>query len=228
MNWFGLDRDRYPKTLGETVAYFVRCPEPQLWIGLTTAMWLWRASLGPMGAGDLLAILALLAWWPMQEWLIHVNILHLKPFKLFGRTIDPVLGRKHRRHHRDPLNLKILFIPVEGAIPGLMVYAAILWASGFHPVAVTFVATYLLGTLHYEWVHFICHTPYTPQSAYYRRLWRNHRLHHFKNEHYWMGVTMLSGDRLMGTDPHKSDVPLSGTCRTLGVTSDVGPTVSPS
>ena len=39
-------------------------------------------------------------------------------------------------------------------------------------------------------------------------LWRNHRLHHCKNEHYWFGVTMLSGDRLLGTAPAVADVAL--------------------
>ena len=33
-----------------------------------------------------------------------------------------------------------------------------------------------------------------PRTALYQRLWRNHRLHHFKNEHYWMGVTMTGGE----------------------------------
>ncbi|MDX2168661.1 MAG: fatty acid hydroxylase family protein, partial [Deltaproteobacteria bacterium] len=50
----------------------------------------------------------------------------------------------------------------------------------------------------------------------YQRLWRNHRLHHFKNEHYWFGVTMLSGDRLLRTAPAVKDVETSPTARNLG------------
>jgi hypothetical protein len=48
-------------------------------------------------------------------------------------------------------------------------------------------------------------------------LWRYHRLHHFKNEHYWQGVTMHLGDRVLGTLPDHTKVPTSPTCRTLGV-----------
>jgi len=48
-------------------------------------------------------------------------------------------------------------------------------------------------------VHLLVHTRYRPRTALYRRLWRNHRLHHFKNERLWFGVTMLGGDRLLGT-----------------------------
>ena len=65
------------------------------------------------------------------------------------------------------------------------------------PLALTGIVAHLALTLHYEWVHFLVHTRYQPTLAYYQRLWRNHRLHHFKNEHYWMGVTMTSGDRLL-------------------------------
>ena len=46
---------------------------------------------------------------------------------------------------------------------------------------------------------------------------RNHRLHHFKNEHYWFGVTMLGADRLLRTAPQAEDVERSPTARTLGV-----------
>ena len=53
------------------------------------------------------------------------------------------------------------------------------------------------------------------RGRWYARLWLNHRLHHFKNEHYWYGVTMLSGDRLLGTAPARDAVPTSRTARML-------------
>jgi len=46
--------------------------------------------------------------------------------------------------------------------------------------------------------------------------WRNHRLHHFKNERYWFGVTSTVGDRVIGTLPDQSTVPRSPTARSLG------------
>ena len=62
------------------------------------------------------------------------------------------------------------------------------------------------------------HTRYRPSSRLYARLARNHRLHHFRNERYWLGVTSNSGDRILRTLPRsKTDVPLSDTARTLGV-----------
>ena len=60
-----------------------------------------------------------------------------------------------------------------------------------------------------------------PTSRHYARLARHHRLHHFRNEHHWFGITSISGDRLMHTAPrHPGDVELSPTARTLGVAVD--------
>ena len=69
---------------------------------------------------------------------------------------------------------------------------------------------------HYEWTHLLVHTRYRVKSRYYRRLARNHRRHHYRNEGYWMGITSNLGDRLFGTYPKDSaGVPLSDTARTL-------------
>jgi len=54
-----------------------------------------------------------------------------------------------------------------------------------------------------------------PRTPYYQRLWRNHRLHHFRNEHFWYGVTRLEGDRLFGTAPEVASVAVSPTARML-------------
>jgi len=48
-------------------------------------------------------------------------------------------------------------------------------------------------------------------------MWRNHRLHHFQNENYWFGLTMLSGDRLLGTLPSGNRAVHSQTVMNLGV-----------
>ena len=56
--------------------------------------------------------------------------------------------------------------------------------------------------LGYEWTHYLVHSDYRPRSRWYRSVWRNHRLHHYKNEHYWFTVTTAgTADRLFGTYP---------------------------
>jgi hypothetical protein len=77
------------------------------------------------------------------------------------------------------------------------------------------LATGALQSLVYEWIHFLVHTDYKPRSAAYRRLYVGHRLHHYRNENYWYGVTRRFGDTVLRTDPAKDDVPLSPTCLSL-------------
>ena len=47
-------------------------------------------------------------------------------------------------------------------------------------------------------------------------VWRNHRLHHYKNEHYWFAVvTAGTADRVLGTYPEPSSVASSPTVKAL-------------
>jgi hypothetical protein len=175
-----------------------------------------RATLGGWSWWDLLPAAAVIVAWPIQEWLIHVFILHFKPLSFGARTIDFRVPRKHREHHQQPWNYEILFIPLHSYLYGLPLLI-LLWTSVTPEARLgwTAVTVHLVLTLHYEWIHFLIHTRVQPRSGYYQRLWRNHRLHHFKNENYWYGVTRLEGDRLLRTAPTAGEVPLSRTCRNL-------------
>ena len=204
------DRSHYPRTLRATVAHYLRARQVRLFLAASAFAGLVRLGLGPATRGDGFVLLGLVAWWPVQEWLIHVHILHLRPFRIGARTVDPHVSRKHRRHHRDPFALENVFIPWPEAVGGVLFHYAV-WPLVMPTAATAFtmIAAYLALTAHYEWVHFLCHTPYVPRSRVYKRLWRSHRLHHFKNEHYWMGVSMLAGDRLLGTSPDPAKVFIS-------------------
>jgi len=84
------------------------------------------------------------------------------------------------------------------------------------PPVLTALAAGYAGLLHYEWVHLVSHTTYRPTNRVHAHLARNHRLHHYRNERYWLGVTSNLGDRVLGTLPKaKSDVPRSDTARHL-------------
>ncbi|NIR60095.1 MAG: fatty acid hydroxylase family protein, partial [Gammaproteobacteria bacterium] len=92
--------------------------------------------------------------WPLVEWLIHVFVLHQKPFQLMGRTFDLPVPRKHRAHHADPWNLEILFIPTHSFLYSLPMAAALSWLLTPSPgLALTAASGVLLMALHYEWVH---------------------------------------------------------------------------
>lgn len=218
-----LEISKSPDTLGGIVRYFASRTSPLILIGWAVASVSARLYVGRFTVWDLAICAAILAWWPFQEWLIHVFVLHFRPRKIGKWKIDLFVSKKHRRHHKDPWRIDILFIPAHTylfSIPFLLLFWLGLMPT--IPLALTGLAFTGLLALHYEWVHFMVHTRYRPKSAFYKRLWRNHRLHHCKNEHYWMGVTMLMGDRVLGTAKNKREVPTSDTCRTLGYEEDLG------
>ncbi len=70
--------------------------------------------------------------------------------------------------------------------------------------------------LGYEWTHYLIHSDYKPKTRFYRAIWRNHRQHHFKNEHYWFTVTSSgTADRVLGTYPDLASVETSPTAKNL-------------
>ena len=70
--------------------------------------------------------------------------------------------------------------------------------------------------LAYEWTHYVIHSDYKPRTRAYKAIWRNHRLHHYKSEHYWFSVTTSgTSDRLFGTHPDPATVSTSPTAKDL-------------
>jgi hypothetical protein len=220
-------RDPARLTLGDCWRHFVRQPSPPLLAGAILVALGIRVTLGSYSWRDAVVVVGLVGITPIVEWMIHVYLLHAKPIRLFGREHDLVAAREHRAHHQAPSVLQGVLIPRYAVVVFVVQIALTLWLVSF-PIQLVlggdrlaFAATGLLlayvilGT--YEWCHFLIHTPYRPSGRYYRSIWRGHRLHHFKNEHYWFGVTSTVGDHLLRTAPDQSQVEKSGTARTLGV-----------
>lgn len=173
---------------------------------------------GEWGGWDLLAVALLLALHPFAEWIIHVFILHHRPRKLLGLRWDYHAARMHRLHHRDPWDLRFVLMPLPIMVLGLALGALVFWLVAPTPGAWASAMVMTAATAaYYEWIHFLTHTSYHPKGRVYERQWRLHRLHHFKNEHYWMGVTRHLGDVVLGTLPDPKAVETSKTARTLGL-----------
>lgn len=205
-----------PRTFRDALVVFGSATSPRVLALAAAAALGARVGVGDLSLLDAIIPIALLAVWPVQEWLIHVFVLHAKPKVVFGLPFDPPTPRSHRRHHADPNDLAEVFIPLwvfPYALPLMMA----LWFLLPTPLALTGLASNLLLALHYEWCHYIAHVPYTPKFAHYKKVCRDHMLHHFHHEQYWMGVSMHGGDRLLGTGPEPTAVPRSEHCRDLGM-----------
>ena len=209
--------DTLPRDGRSALKTFLSHPSPLMIAGFILVLGAVRAWLGAFGWMDLVVAAAIVAYFPFNEWLIHVFMLHYRPRKLLGRTIDFALPRSHRRHHADPWNLEWVFVPrhVHAAtVPLALAVILVPWAG--QGLALTALVTYLLLGLHYEWVHYLAHIPWCPDVGYYQRRVREHRYHHFRNENYWWGVSFGLGDRVLHTAPPVEDIGRSGTTSTLG------------
>jgi sterol desaturase/sphingolipid hydroxylase (fatty acid hydroxylase superfamily) len=187
-----------------------------------------RIAVGGFSWRDVVAAAAMLVIYPFGEWAIHVYLLHMPPFELRGKSYYLPTSKAHWAHQKQPTDLGMILleprevvallglaVPVSVALSGLLVWPI----PGGEPwgalVTELLVGYVLVGV--YEWTHFLIHTAYRPRSRYYRNVWRTHRLHHFKNEHFWHGITNTVADRALGTNPDQREVERSRTARNLDI-----------
>lgn len=193
-------------------------PSPWLIASLLVVAAVARVVVGDLQASELLVPAVVLATFPLVEWLVHVFVLHLRPLRAGPVRIDPLLSRSHRAHHADPRDLPLVFIPWQVLLTSLLplnIVAALLLFP-HTGMGLTYLVTLGVVGLAYEWTHYLIHSDYVPRSAAYRSVWRNHRLHHYKNENYWFTVTTArTADRLLGTCPDPATVASSPTARNL-------------
>src|SRR5947209_6227699 len=214
-------RDPSALTLGDVWRSFMRRRTPPLLATAVVLAIVLRVALGNYDWRDIVVVVGVVALTPVTEWAIHVYLLHARPIRLRGRRYDLLAAREHRAHHMAPTELDGVLIPTYAVAIFVAQILLTVWLVSFpihavlggnrlaHAATGLLVSYTILGL--YEWSHFLIHTPYRPRGRYYRTIWRGHRLHHYKNEHYWFGVTSTVGDHLLRTAPQQSDIPKSST-----------------
>jgi hypothetical protein len=211
--------------LGDVARAFARHDSPKLIGAGFAAAVAARLSVAHFSWRDVVIPVGLIAFEPLTEWVIHVYLLHARPIRIAGRSYDLLAAREHRAHHAVPAELEGVLIPTYALLLFLPAIAAVLFGLSV-PMHLVLggdrVAWWLSGLIagyailfSYEWCHFLIHTPYRPRGRYYKAIWRNHRLHHYKNERYWFGVTSNLGDVVLRTNPEQADVSKSHTARAL-------------
>jgi hypothetical protein len=212
-------------SLADALREFRRHPSPWLIGTMLVTATVARAIVGDWQISDALIPAAMLAVFPFFEWAVHVCILHWRPRRVGALRLDPLLARKHREHHVDPRDVPLIFIPWQALLWVLATAVAVAMLLFPRPaLGLTFLMVLALFGLGYEWCHYLIHSDYKPRTAAYRAVWRNHRQHHFKNEHYWFTVTSSgTADRVLGTCPDAAAVATSPTARNLYGSATVTP-----
>ncbi|MBH8607230.1 sterol desaturase family protein [Thermoactinomyces sp. CICC 10521] len=175
-------------------------------LGLTLA---WANSLVTVAV-----FLGGVALYAIAEYGTHRFLFHLPPPK--HPFLLKLLKRLHYDHHEDPDKLELLFLPLWYSVPQFVLVGSIVYlVTGKIAITTTFLSGAVLYHLYYEWKHYIAHRPIKPLTPWGKKLKKYHLLHHFKNEHYWFGVTNPAMDHLFRTFPDESGVEMSRTARKL-------------
>ncbi len=138
--------------------------------------------------------LAGMLFWTFFEYLMHRFVFHLVAESERARRIIYVM---HGNHHEYPRDKERLFMP---PVPSIIISSLIFFAmfSVLRQNTFTFFSGFMLGYLMYGTMHYAIHA-WNPPFKWMKPLWRNHHLHHYKNEHQGFGVSTTIWDRVFGT-----------------------------
>jgi len=103
----------------------------------------------------------------------------------------------HGNHHTHPRDRNRLFMPpVPSVLIASFLFSVMFLIGGQYAYA--FFPGFMLGYLLYASTHYAIHA-WSPPFKWMKPLWRNHHLHHYKNEHKGFGVSTTLWDRFFGT-----------------------------
>lgn len=133
-------------------------------------------------------------FWSLFEYVMHRFVFHYTASTERGKKINYIL---HGNHHEYPRDKERLFMP---AAPSLII-ASTLFGLMFLALGrnvFPFFPGFMLGYLIYGSMHYAIHA-WNPPFKWMKGLWRNHHLHHYKQDHKGFGVSSTLWDHVFGT-----------------------------
>jgi sterol desaturase/sphingolipid hydroxylase (fatty acid hydroxylase superfamily) len=135
-----------------------------------------------------------MAIWTLFEYLIHRFAFHHIANSPRAKRIIYII---HANHHEYPRDRERLFMP---PVPSLFL-AAVFFVVQFlllQDAAYLFFPGFLFGYLLYGSMHYAIHA-WKPPFKWMKPLWRNHHLHHYREQGKGFGVSTTFWDRVFGT-----------------------------
>lgn len=132
--------------------------------------------------------------WTFFEYMAHRYIFHWISDRPGVRKLAYTL---HGNHHEYPRDRQRLFMP---PVPSVLI-ASVLFALFYllmRDYAFVFFPGFIFGYLIYASIHYAIHA-WAPPFKWMKPLWRNHHLHHYKNEELGFGVSSTLWDRVFNT-----------------------------
>jgi len=143
-------------------------------------------------------------YWTFFEYIAHRYLFHLVSENTRMKKVTYVM---HGNHHEYPKDKDRLFMP---PVPSLILSSTLF---GLHYLILgdynwAFFPGFMFGYLLYASMHYAIHA-IEPPFEFMRPLWRNHQMHHYRNEHLGYGVSNTFWDKVFGTTfdlrKHKED-----------------------
>jgi len=133
-------------------------------------------------------------FWSLFEYIMHRFVFHYVAESEQGKKLNYIL---HGNHHEYPRDKERLFMP---AAPSLIISSVLFFlmylilGKNVFP----FFPGFMLGYLIYGSMHYAIHA-WNPPFKWMKGLWRNHHLHHYKQQHRGFGVSSTLWDHVFGT-----------------------------
>jgi sterol desaturase/sphingolipid hydroxylase (fatty acid hydroxylase superfamily) len=138
-------------------------------------------------------------FWTLFEYMIHRFAFH---FIAESERALKIVYIIHGNHHEYPRDKERLFMPpVPSLILASFIFSCMYFVAqliGLRENIFAFFPGFMLGYLMYGSMHYAIHA-WNPPYKWMKSLWRNHHLHHYKNEHLGFGVSTTLWDRIFGT-----------------------------
>jgi sterol desaturase/sphingolipid hydroxylase (fatty acid hydroxylase superfamily) len=141
-----------------------------------------------------LVLLAGMFFWTFFEYIAHRYIFHWISDHEKTKRLVYIL---HGNHHEYPRDRERLFMP---PLPSLIISSLLfgLMYLIMNHYAFVFFPGFIFGYLLYASMHYAIHA-WNPPFKWMKPLWRNHHLHHYKEEEKGFGVSTTLWDRIFGT-----------------------------
>ncbi len=130
----------------------------------------------------------------LLEYIAHRYLFHMKPTNEFKRKVQYAL---HGLHHEYPKDKDRLAMPPIMSFLLAFVFFGIFY-SMMNTKVFGFLPGFITGYCAYIFVHFIVHA-YNPPKNFFKALWLNHAIHHYKDNTQIFGVSSQLWDYVFRT-----------------------------
>jgi sterol desaturase/sphingolipid hydroxylase (fatty acid hydroxylase superfamily) len=133
-------------------------------------------------------------FWTFFEYIAHRFIFHWISDNPRIQKFTFILHGNHHMYPRD--KQRLLMPPVPSLIIASLIFGLMYLVMGNNTF--TFFPGFIIGYLIYGTMHYAIHA-WNPPFKWMKPLWRNHHLHHYKDDHHGFGVSSTLWDHVFGT-----------------------------